>query len=208
MRLPHHACMTVTRRGEKELRLGAFLARGLEGMGEPAERAIAAIARSVASPVVRSIVARAHQIVAAGGTARLILAKPDDSAPSGIASGPQAAAHPGALAAIRAAGLACEVRVARNPRLIEAHEQLTIGGRVVWTGDSMRRDPVTCDAYESFVEDCPEIAAAAAATFDRLWCDCVPLAETAWLGTRGKLTASTGALPLASLRDSHKSSAH
>jgi hypothetical protein len=200
--------MTVTRRGEKELRLGAFLARGLEGMGGPAEGAIAAIARSVASPVARSIVARAHQIAAVGGTARLILAKPDGLAPSGIASGPRAGAHPGALAAIRAAGLACEVRVARNPRLIEAHEQLTIGGRVVWTGDSMRRDPATCDAYESFVEDCPEIAAAAAATFERLWCDCAPLAETAWLETRGKLAAPTSVPPLASVRDSHKSSAH
>jgi hypothetical protein len=172
MRFPHHACMSVTRRGEKELRLGAFLARGLEGMAGPAQGAIAAIARSVQSPVVRSIVARAHQIAAAGGTARLILARPDGPAQSGLPAG----ATPGALAAMRAAGVVCEVRLARNPRLIEAHEQLTIGARVAWTGDSMRRDPATSDAYESFVEDCPEIAAAAAATFERLWGDCVPLA--------------------------------
>jgi hypothetical protein len=173
MRFPRHARMSVTRRGEKELRLGAFLARGLEGLAartqgaapaQAPQNAVAAIARSVHSPVVKSIVARAHGIAAAGGAVRLIIARPD---------GPALA---DALAAVRAAELACEVRLAGNPRLIEAHEQLTIGARVAWTGDSMRRDPATSDAYESFVEDCPEIAAAAAATFERLWGDCVPLA--------------------------------
>jgi hypothetical protein len=40
----------------------------------------------------------------------------------------------------------------------------------------MRRDPATCDAYESFAEDCPEMAAAARATFERLWRDGEPVA--------------------------------
>jgi hypothetical protein len=186
--------MSVTRRGEKELRLGAFLTRGLESMAGPAQGAIAAIARSVLSPVVRSIVARAHQIAAAGGTARLIIAKPDGLQPSAAQSGAQPVALPGALAAMRAAGLACEVRLSRNPRLIEAHEQLTIGARIAWTGDSMRRDPATCDAYESFVEDCPEIAATAAATFERLWRDCAPLTGSAWPERRGQAPRHDGAI--------------
>ncbi len=125
--------------------------------------AIAAIARSVHSPVVRSIAARAQEIAAAGGTVRVILARPDGL---GACDG---------LDGVCAAALACEVRLARNPRLLEMHEQLTIGARITWTGDSMRRDPAICDAYESFVEDCPQIAAAASATFERLWRDCVPL---------------------------------
>jgi hypothetical protein len=176
MRFTHHARMSVTRREEKELRLAAFVARGLKSMAptpgglaapQPAHGAIVSIARSIQSPVVKSIVARAREITAAGSMVRLILAKTDGLALSD------------ALAAERAAGLACEVRLARNPRLIEAHEQLTIGARVCWTGDTMRRDPATCDAYESFVEDCPEIAAAAAAMFERLWRDCAPCAEEA-----------------------------
>jgi hypothetical protein len=170
MRFPHHARMSITRRGEKELRLAAFIARGLEGAAAAQPRpggALLAIARSVQSPVVKAIVTRAHEIAVAGSTVRLMLAKPDGLALSN------------ALAVVRAASLACEVRLARNPRLIEAHEQLTIGARIAWTGDTMRRDPATCDAYESFVEDCPEIAAAAAATFERLWRDCAPLAEEA-----------------------------
>jgi hypothetical protein len=160
--------MSVTRRGEKELRLDAFLARGLADMAAVAppgrQGAIAVIARSVLSPVVRTVVARAGEIAAAGGAVRLILARPDGLSASG------------ALTAIGAAGLACEVRLARNPRLIEAHEQLTIDRRIAWTGDTMRRDPAISDAYESFVEDCPALAAAAAAAFERLWCDCAPLA--------------------------------
>jgi hypothetical protein len=167
MRFPRHARMSVTRRGEKELRLGAFLARGLDGLAartqgaapaQAPQNAVAAIARSVHSPVVKSIVARAHGIAAAGGAVRLIIARPD---------GPALA---DALAAVRAAELACEVRLAGNPRL-------------AWTGDTMRRDPATCDAYECFVEDCPEIAAAAAATFERLWRDSAPLAAGGALAT-------------------------
>jgi hypothetical protein len=41
----------------------------------------------------------------------------------------------------------------------------------------MRRDPLTSDAYESFIDDCPDLAAAAQATFDRLWTAGEPLFE-------------------------------
>jgi hypothetical protein len=171
MRFPHHARMSITRRGEKELRLASFIGRGLEGASATptTPNVVMAIARSVQSPLVRAIATRAREIAAAGGTVRLMLAKPDGVALSD------------ALAAVRTASLACEVRLARNPRLIDAHEQLTIGARIAWTGDTMRRDPATCDAYESFVEDCPEIAATVAATFERLWRDGAPLAEDSTL---------------------------
>ena len=41
----------------------------------------------------------------------------------------------------------------------------------------MRRDPAASDAYESFVDDCPELAAAAQSTFERLWPAAEPLSE-------------------------------
>jgi hypothetical protein len=185
--------MSVIRRGEKELRLDAFLARGLAGMAAAAppggQGAIAVIARSVLSPVVRTVAAHAGEIAAAGGAARLILARPDGLAASD------------ALAAMAAAGLACEVRLARNPRLIEAHEQLTIDRRVAWTGDTMRRDPAISDAYESFVEDCPGLAASAAATFERLWGDCAPFAEVAPPAARAREATGTAAQTRAARRD-------
>jgi hypothetical protein len=187
MRFPHHTRMSVTRRGDKELRLGAFIARGLDGIAalaqhavlDPAQRAILVMARSGQSPVVRSIAALARGMAVTGCSTRVILVKPD------------LGGTPPALVAARAAGLDCEVRSARNPRLIEMHEQLVIGARIGWTGDTMRRDPDTCDAYESFVEDCPEIAAAAATTFERLWADAAPLvvAATAPLATPKAITA-------------------
>src|SRR5262245_28961938 len=149
------------------------MARALQDLGvdsqgaDPlrAERAILVIARSAQSPVVKSIGALAREIVGAGCRVRMILARTDRA---GLAD---------AFIAAHTAGLDCEVRSAGNPRLIEAHEQLVLGPRASWTGDTMRRDPATCDAYESFVEDCPEIAAAARATFGRLWTDGEPVSE-------------------------------
>jgi hypothetical protein len=177
MRFSQHFRMSLTRRGEKELRLGAFVAQGLRGLGpamqgevsesQGVERAILVVARSAHSPVVKSIATLAHEIAAARCRVRMILARADRS---GLAD---------AFIATQAAALECEVRCVRNPRLIEAHEQLVLGLRASWTGDSMRRDPATCDAYESFAEDCPEMAAAARATFERLWRDSAPIAEPA-----------------------------
>ncbi len=178
MRFSQQFRMTMTRRGEKEARLGAFIAgslRGLAGsaqgdglqLAEPVERPILVIARSAQSPVVKSIAALARDLAAAGCSVRLILAKGERV---GLSD---------AFIAVQTAGLDCEVRVVRNPRLIEAHEQLALGVRACWTGDSMRRDPATCDAYESFVEDGPELAAAARLTFERLWSDGEPFTALA-----------------------------
>ena len=174
MRFPQQFRASIVRRGEKEMRLGAFIVQGLQGLSagrqtskSPAEsvgpeRAILIIARSPHSPVLKSIAALAREIAAARCSVRVIMAK---SERGGLAD---------AFIAVQAAGLDCEVRVVRDPRLIEAHEQLVLD-RACWTGDTMRRDPATCDAYETFVEDCPEMAAAARLTFERLWQDGEPL---------------------------------
>jgi hypothetical protein len=187
MRFPQQSCANIVRRGEKELRLGAYITRGLQGLaagrqsaeplGEPLaeapgpelgpERAILVVARSAHSPVLKSIAALAREIAAARCSVRAILAK---SNRGGLAE---------AFMAVHPAGLDCEVRLVRNPRLIEAHEQLVLGNRACWTGDTMRRDPATCDAYETFVEECPEMAAAARFTFERLWQDGEPLPQPA-----------------------------
>jgi hypothetical protein len=173
MRFSQHFRMSITRRGEKELRLGAFIAQGIRALVAPAhgidaqgaERAILVVARSAQSPVIKSIAALAPEIVGTGCRVRMILARTERA---GLAD---------ACIAAHAAALDREVRGVRDPRLIEAHEQLVLGRRASWTGDSMRRDPATCDAYESFAEDCPEMAAAARSTFERLWRDGEPLVE-------------------------------
>jgi hypothetical protein len=197
MRFSQHFRMSVTRRGEKELRLGAFVARGLHGLSAatdggampPAERTLLVMARSAQSPVVKSIAALAREIASSGRRVRTILARADRA---GLAD---------AAIAAQAAALDLEVRLTRNPRLIEAHEQLVIGARSCWTGDSMRRDPATCDAYESFVEDCPAMAAAARSTFERLWTDAEPFTSLLPLAAAtGSTAKAIGTQPLGTRR--------
>src|SRR5262245_49444275 len=161
MRFSPQFRMSVTRRGDKEQRLCDFIARGLAARGGMPVRGggICVIARSLASPVARAIGALAGEIAAAGYSVRMLLVRGD-----GVGDArtfPQ--------------GLDCEVRLVKDPRLIEAHEQLVLGSGTCWTGDSMRRDPSAYDAYESFIDDCAEIAGVAQSTFERLWSGGEPL---------------------------------
>lgn len=119
------------------------------------------VARSLESPVVKAVAGAADEIAGAGFNLRLILAQLDASASARDWSQDITLAH--------------EVRWAKHPRLIEAHEQLVLGPEACWIGDCMRRDPTKCDAYESFVEDCGEAAGCAAVSFERLWCASQPL---------------------------------
>jgi hypothetical protein len=171
MRFPAQSRMSVTRRGEKEQRLTAFIARGLPttvpGTSPFQDRTISVLARSIDSPVVRAIGALAQDIAAAGASVRLLLTRSDRVADRLLAEG--GCSYP------QISTLDCEVRVTRDPRLIEAHEQMVLGERACWTGDSMRRDPAAGDAYESFVDDGADLARAARSTFERLWATAEPL---------------------------------
>ena len=115
------------------------------------------------SPVVKAIAAQAAEIVAAGYSVRMIVAQTD------------ADAMPRGWALSDAVEVDCEVRWARKPRLIEAHEQLVLGPQTCWIGDSMRREPAKCDAYETYIDDCPKTAASAMVSFERLWQTSEPL---------------------------------
>jgi len=50
------------------------------------------------------------------------------------------------------------IRWARNPRLREAHEQVTYGAEMCWSGDAMRRDADTRNPLVLFETDAPEAA--------------------------------------------------
>jgi hypothetical protein len=157
--------MSVTRRGDKERRLAAFISRHLDQVRAAAPgagREIRLIARSAESPVAKAIAALAAEIAAGGHRLRVIVAQPGRGA--------------SASWAVCDAGVAdCEVRWARDPRLLEVHEQLVLGPSTCWTGDSMRRDPAKCDALETFTDDGAEAAGTAAASFGRLWAASEPL---------------------------------
>jgi hypothetical protein len=74
------------------------------------------------------------------------------------------------------------IRWARNPRLLDAHEQVTYGNSLCWWGDSMRRDAEKRNAL-SLIED------AAAGTlrlgrlaFEALWSASAIVAERRLVG--------------------------
>lgn len=155
--------VSSTRHGEKEQKLKDFILQHIAraprsdaGSVQP----LLIVARSVDSPVVGAIAAIDRELLAARVPVRMILAQ----ATSDSAAGETQA-------------LACqhEIRWARHPRLIEAHEQLVVGPEVCWIGDCMRRDPTRCDAFENYVEDCGEAAGCAIVSFERLWAASEPL---------------------------------
>jgi hypothetical protein len=156
--------VSVTRHEEKEQKLKEFVLRHLSesdvGAGAQASQ-ILIVARSLDSPVVKAITGLTEEIAAVSLSVRLILAQVDrepqfEDWGSGVA-------------------FAHELRWAKHPRLIEAHEQLVLGPETCWIGDCMRRDPAKCDAYESFVEDCGEATGCATVSFERLWLASEPL---------------------------------
>jgi hypothetical protein len=168
--------MSVTRRGEKEQRLGEFIADHLADFRSvrPQPRSeILVVARSVESPVVRAIAAQGADIAAIGFCVRMIVARGgSDAIPPGWTLSDSVE-------------IDCEVRWARKPRLIEAHEQLVLGPETCWIGDSMRREPAKCDAYESFVDSCAKTTADAVVSFERLWRTSEPLLARAPTPSRG-----------------------
>ena len=85
---------------------------------------------------------------------------------------------------VRSLGSACRqspeliIRWAKNRALLDAHERLTLGRTLCWTGDAMRRSEDSRSALDR-VEDCtPSILAEANASFAYLWRASKPLPKT------------------------------
>jgi hypothetical protein len=69
------------------------------------------------------------------------------------------------------------IRWARNPRLLEAHEQVIYGAAMCWSGDAMRRDADRRNALSLFDEDAPDRARLARLAFASLWAASSPVPE-------------------------------
>jgi hypothetical protein len=85
---------------------------------------------------------------------------------------------------VRSVGSACRqspeviIRWAKNRALLDAHERLTLGRTLCWTGDAMRRSEDSRCALDR-VEDCTlPILAEANASFAYLWRASKPLPKT------------------------------
>jgi hypothetical protein len=118
------------------------------------------IARSPDSPVAQALCTHAGRLAATGIRIRAIFGE----------------IEPGGTAALAAPfALPSECRLACDPRLLAAHEQLVLAPDCAWIGDCMRREPSKRDAYERFAANCAETAALASRSFERLWRAAVPV---------------------------------
>jgi len=175
----------------REQRLTAFAAAGIERSSGPGAdtgvKSVLAVAQCADSPVARALLALRPVFEASGVKVRLVLSDDDAALDPFIASHPDAAA--------------CslpEVRIVRDPRLRDAHEQLIVGGASVWFGDCLRRDIHRRDLFEQFLADAPDAARAAAHAFEQLWlrtepCLALPaLASDSLSAVPGRKPGNTG----------------
>jgi hypothetical protein len=74
------------------------------------------------------------------------------------------------------------IRWARNPRLLDAHEQVTYGGAMCWSGDAMRRDADRRNALTLFDEEAPDTVRLGRLAFGALWAASALVPERRLLG--------------------------
>lgn len=119
------------------------------------------VLRSAKSAPARALGLVQEALAAAGVTVKVILTKVD----------PEQELHEliGTLSALMPEDdLDAHVRWARNPRLMDAHEQAVYGPELCWTGDAVRRDADKRNRLVLF-EDAPEAIVRGAHAFKALW---------------------------------------
>ncbi len=157
------------------------LRRHLQMMSRFVERAEAGhfltmILRSPAADPLKALIGMKGALQRKGAHAKVILAKldPEDDLRQLFTSltelTPEAQAHD-------------LIRWARNPRLLEAHEQVTYGESLCWSGDAMRRDPDRRNALDLFYEEAPDTVRIGRLGFQALWEASSPIPMRRLLGS-------------------------
>jgi len=143
------------------------LRRHLQMMSRCVERAKAGfsltmILRSGGSDPAKVLVGMKGALQQAGVSAKVILAKlePEGDLKQLFASLSELAPQEPASELIR---------WARNPRLLDAHEQVTYGETMCWSGDAMRRDADRRNALTLFDEEAPDTVRLGRLAFQALW---------------------------------------
>jgi hypothetical protein len=146
---------------ESELRRHLkMMSRFLDGAKQGAS--LTMILRSAGSDPAKTVIGLKGAMQNAGVSAKAILAKldPDDELKQLFA----------ALSELSPGQPASElIRWARNPRLLDAHEQVTYGDVMCWSGDAMRRDADKRNALALFDEKAPETVRLGKLAFAALW---------------------------------------
>jgi hypothetical protein len=162
---------------------------GLQKCADLESRKITLIARSPASPPAQALAVNLARFQPLSIDVRIIFTQ--------IA--PSAALNSIAKTLSTACRQAPEelIRWAKNRALLEAHERLTLGCALCWTGDSMRRSEDSRSAIDRVDEGTSAIIAEANASFEKLWDVSKPLPKTVFL--RGGLPGAAPTLREAAL---------
>ena len=128
---------------EKVSKLSAFIGADLDSRSTHGMHAAGGcyllIARSPDSPVAEALRSHAARLAAMGIRVRAIFSEVDYAKPVHL---------------MAPFSVPSECRLARDPRLLAAHEQLVLTPTCSWVGDCMRRDPGKRDALERFAANC------------------------------------------------------
>jgi len=160
------------------------------GAGEPGDYVATLIARSPASPVAGALAAKADELSARQVSVRFVFAKP---APPEALDEFLSAVRP----ALRGESVSTRVRWARNPGLLDAHEQLTLGASVCWSGDAMRRSPQRPGAVDLVEVNAPDAVRRAVMSFSAVWTASQPLNNSHLRGDRRKIFDSLSEMAMA-----------
>jgi hypothetical protein len=153
--------------------LSRFIARVESDGAEP--RTLTMILRSAASTASLALIDMSRDLGRAGIVAKAVVAslEPEEDLRRLFAS----------LSELCPADSAKElIRWARDPRLLDAHEQVTYGATVCWSGDAMRREADKRNALSLFDESAPGTALLAQRAFEALWSASTVVAERRLIG--------------------------
>ncbi|MEZ5926348.1 MAG: hypothetical protein R3D57_18415 [Hyphomicrobiaceae bacterium] len=141
------------------------------------------IARSPSSPVARALLSAANELKSLHISLEVAFARlePAELMADWVTL---SRAEPGRHPIVR-------LRWAARSPLHEAHEQMVLGLNMTWTGDCMRREPETRDAYEMFDTFHVEAAKRSTQSFRAIWNVCQPVP----VAILGAATESTEGLP-------------
>ncbi len=137
--------------------------------------ALTLVVRSAQSAPALAFIAMSDELARAGASAKVVLARLEPEAEMR-----QLYASLCRLAPRRPADKL--IRWARNPRLLEAHEQVTYGTAMCWSGDAMRRDADRRNALTLFDDAAPQTARLGRLAFEALWGACVAVPERRLVG--------------------------
>jgi hypothetical protein len=154
--------------------LAEFIGRVEASADEP--RKLTMIIRSAASAPAQALIVMARDLARARATAKVVVAKmdPEDDLRRLYAS----------LAELSPRAQARDlIRWTRNPRLLDAHEQMTYGDSLCWSGDCMRRDADKRNALSLFEDASGGMVRLGQLAFGALWSASTTVAERRLIGS-------------------------